>query len=132
MTIDPQGDTGALQPPLMGKRIFVAEDDALLAIDIDDAICAAGGETVGPVARVPQGLEALDAVSDVDGAVLDVDLDGADVFPIAKVLVSRGVPMVFYTGRTDTVVLNAIFPNAPICRKPEERDLIATRLASII
>ena len=99
----------------------------MLAMYLQMELEEIGAQTVGPAARVDA---AVALVSDpdiaIDAAILDVDLHGRDVFPVAQVLRERGVPFVFYTGHGTRADLNARFEGAPVCIKPTlTEDLLA-------
>jgi len=82
---------------LKGKRILVVDDEPLVAMLVEDLLSAAGAQVVGPAATLAEGLALMcDAVP--DGAVLDVNLDGVLVYPLAEALAGAGVPFVFVTG----------------------------------
>lgn len=74
--------------------MLVVEDNAALAFDIDDALSDNGVEVVGPALDFDTGL-ALANENELDGAVLDIDIAGQPVWPIARVLKRDGVPFVF-------------------------------------
>jgi DNA-binding response OmpR family regulator len=82
---------------LTGLRILVVEDTLLIADLIVEELQLVGCEVVGPAPRMETGL-ALALAERLDGALLDVNLNGEMCFPIADVLVKRGVPMAFLTG----------------------------------
>jgi len=64
---------------------------------VEDLLSEAGAEIVGPAATLAAGLELVRAAG-VHGAVLDVNLDGVLVYPVAEALARAGVPFVFLTG----------------------------------
>ena len=80
-----------------GRRILVGEDEIIVAVDVEYTLDDFGAEVIGPAANLA---EALSLVGDaqIDAAVLDVDLAGQDVFPVAERLATRGVPFLFHTG----------------------------------
>lgn len=78
-------------------RILVVEDEMLIALLMEDMLSDLGHEVVAMAMRLPQALE-LAASSDIDLAILDVNLAGLMSFPVADVLAARGVPFVFATG----------------------------------
>lgn len=115
--------------PLDGCRILIAEDNALLVLDIADALSDAGAEIVGPAVSVKSALS-LARSEQLDGGVLDVMLRGGDVFPIAKVLAERGKGIVFITGMLDTSALESDWPTAKVLTKPSlPQDLIQATVA---
>jgi DNA-binding response OmpR family regulator len=82
---------------LEGARVLVVEDEYLVAALIEQILESAGCIVMGPIPRVP---EALDAVNDddYDAAVLDVNLAGERINPVAEALSERDVPFMFVTG----------------------------------
>ena len=84
-------------PELVAVRILVAEDEYLLADALADALIALGAKVIGPIGGLAEAL-ALVATAPIDGAVLDINLRGEMVFPLADTLAASGVPYVFATG----------------------------------
>ena len=82
---------------LAGRRILIVEDEALVAMLVEDALLDAGAEVIGPVATVAEAMALLDAAAP-DAAVLDLNLAGETSTPVADVLANRGVPFVVATG----------------------------------
>ena len=80
------------------RRVLLVEDDYLLATGIADAFARLGVETVGPAGSVKQALELVEHSGRLDAAVLDINLRGDAVYPVADALRARGVPFVFATG----------------------------------
>ena len=78
-------------------RVLVAEDEYLLADALAEALMAPGVQVVGPVGGLAEAL-ALVATVPIDGAVLDINLRGEMVFPLADALAASGVSYVFATG----------------------------------
>ncbi len=97
------------------RRILVVEDDYLQAQDISFFVRGTGGEVLGPVGTLEKG---FDLAPLADSAVLDVDLHGQLVFPLADMLMGRGVPIVFYSGAVSSVSFPARFWHLPVVRKP--------------
>jgi len=115
--------------PLDGCRILVAEDNALLLLDIADFLSDAGAEIVGPAVSV-QRAESLARSEQLDVGVLDVTLKGGDVFPIASILTAKGKGVVFVTGMKDTSALAREWPKAKVLTKPSlPQDLIQATMA---
>jgi CheY-like chemotaxis protein len=103
---------------LTGKRILIVEDEALVALDLEFAFQDEGAEVVGPALSLRDALSVLGSDASIDGAVLDVDLGGKDVFPVAELLCARGVPFVFHTGHATRASLDKPFPGVMVCTKP--------------
>lgn len=82
---------------LAGRRILIVEDESLVAILLETILEDLECEPVGPAGTVDEGLE-LASNADIDGALLDVNVAGELVFPVAAKLTERGIPFVFSTG----------------------------------
>ena len=80
-----------------GKRILLVEDEYLIAQDMACELRNMGLEVIGPFSSVAAALQALETAT-VDGAVLDINLDGDKVYPVADALIARRVPVIFTTG----------------------------------
>jgi CheY-like chemotaxis protein len=84
---------------LVGLRVLVVEDEAMVAMLIEDFLTDLGCVVVGVAGTLASGLKlARDTSIAIDGAMLDINLGGEKVFPIADVLADRGIPFVFATG----------------------------------
>lgn len=84
-------------------RVFIVEDEAVISMLIEDMVSDLGGQVVGPAAKFEQAMS-LALQADFDLAVLDVNVDGLAVYPIADVLCHRGIPFIFVTGYDSSVV----------------------------
>ena len=82
---------------MKSSRILLVEDEALIAMDTEDALVDAGYAVVGPADRLDTAL-ALARAAPIDAAVLDVNLAGSMVWPVATALQQRGIPYVLLTG----------------------------------
>ena len=86
-----------MPPELAGKRVMVVEDEMLIALLVEDMLEDAGCIVVGPFACVSDALAAA-KTEVVDLALLDVNVAGEKVFPVAHALEARGVPFLLLTG----------------------------------
>ena len=107
-------------PDLSGVRILVVEDTLLIAELITEHLQDEGCDVIGPASRVARAL-ALAAREPLDGALLDINLHGEPCFPIADVLVERGVPIAFLTGYGDSAV-PPTYKTVPRLSKPFQLD----------
>jgi two-component sensor histidine kinase len=111
---------------LRGLRVLVVEDSALVAMEIQSALRAEGVEILGPLARLGEALATLQGAPP-DAALLDIDLDGVPVFPLADRLVEQGVPVLFTTGYEPRLVLPPRYATASVLAKPfRGEDAVAT------
>jgi DNA-binding response OmpR family regulator len=114
--------------PLAGRRVLLVEDEALVAMLIEDALDSAGAVMLGPYAAVAPALAAIpDALPEL--AVLDLNLAGESSLPIADELAGRGVPLVFASGYGQAG-LPPRFRGRPMLAKPfDPAELIAVLAA---
>jgi DNA-binding response OmpR family regulator len=78
-------------------RVLIVEDEALIAMLLEDMLAEIGCEAVGPATRLDRALAIAEAES-LDLAILDVNLGSVQSFPVADLLEKRGIPYVFATG----------------------------------
>ena len=84
--------------PLSGRRVLVVEDESLVAMLLETILDDMGCAVVGPESNIDDGLISATTEPSLDAALLDVNVAGEKVFPIAEALRDRGVPFVFSTG----------------------------------
>ena len=97
-------------------RILVVEDTLMLAEVLVDQLEGCGCEVVGPVGHLNRGVT-LAQSEKLDGALLDVNLNGERCFPIAEVLTARSIPFAFLTGYGDAAIAPE-FRHIPRLSKP--------------
>lgn len=102
---------------LAGRHLLVVEDEYLLADDLAATVRARGASVVGPAASLEDAMALLDGGEAVDGAVLDINLQGEKAYGVADLLVTRGVPFVFATGY-DASAIPERFAAVARCEKP--------------
>lgn len=112
-------DGGSTIAPLRGLRVLVVEDGMMVAMLMEDLLEEFGCKIVGPAASVDKAL-ALIATEAIDGAMLDLNLDGHDAYPVADELARRGLPFIFVTGYGDQE-LRGGYNNRPRLPKPFRR-----------
>ena len=117
--------------PLNGLRILVVEDNFLAAEVVRDALEQNGCTVIGPVGRVAEGLRLVEQEK-LDGAVLDINLNGDRCFPIAEALRGRGVPFVFLTGYDSSTVIPAELRETRRLGKPVHEHHLIEALGDLI
>jgi DNA-binding response OmpR family regulator len=89
---------------MSGKpKLLVVEDEALIALELETILLELGCECVGPVTGLAEGLRHAQT-AEVDGAVVNLVLDGKPAYPIAEVLERRGIPFGFASGVPQTAI----------------------------
>ena len=116
--------------PLRGCRILVAEDEPMLALEMEAALEEMGCHVLGPVGTVAGAMALLSAETRrLDAAVLDVNLAGEEVYPVVSALRARGVPVLFASGYSELPPEHA---TAPLLRKPLARGELAAALTALL
>ncbi len=98
------------------RRILIVEDEPLIAMAIEDMLLTMGWVAIGPACRLADALR-LAELEPLDGAILDVNLGGQDVYPVADVLLRRGIGFLLASGYGDWA-LPAYLRNRPRLQKP--------------
>ena len=114
---------------LSGCRILYVEDEALIALDIADALEKEGAIVAGPVNNVADATSLL--AEKIDCAVLDVNLSNGSIAPLARQLESSRIPMVFVTGYTQSD-LPVLWRTWPIFIKPISRVDLVDAIARLV
>jgi PAS domain S-box-containing protein len=114
---------------LAGARVLIVEDAVLLALELETGLAEAGAEIVGPAYELEEAIALLD--QPIDAAVLDANLNGRSVMPVAEVLAARGIPFVFATGYGEAGGAPTGF-DAPIIRKPYDVTQVAAAVAELL
>lgn len=119
----------AAPQPLGGHKVLIVEDRYLIACEMADEVAKLGGEVVGPARDLDRAAELL-AEAPVDLALLDVNLEGEMVFPLAERLAGDGVPFVFLTGY-DQDVLPDPWRQRPRLVKPVDGRVLCQELVRL-
>jgi len=106
--------------PLAGLRVLVVDDEPLVAMLIEDLLADFGCQVVGPAGTVAEALRLVEA-GGLSGALLDVNLAGELVYPVAEALRRANTPFAFVTGYASLGVAPE-FSAAPVLRKPLDID----------
>src|SRR5262249_14409428 len=110
-----------------GNKIMVVEDEALVAMALRDSLDELGFSVIGPFSRISEAMIAL-RNNHVDAAVLDVNLGGELIYPLADVLAADHVPFVFITGYGADEIERR-YASIPILQKPIEPDALRSVFA---
>jgi two-component SAPR family response regulator len=106
---------------LDGIRILIVEDNFVVANALKYLIDGYGGSVAAMVPSLERAFEAL-AAGPVDIAVLDINLNGISVVPLAEHLRAERLPFVFLTGYGDEALLPEHLRGQPRFDKPVEAE----------
>lgn len=125
-----QPRTSAIDPRINGRRILLVEDEPLVAMMMTQMIGDMGGEVIGPFGTLRDAIAGLPEAG-LDAAVLDVNVGGELVYPLAERLARDGTPLMFLTGY-DSKSVDRRFVTARVLTKPIEEAELASALASLL
>jgi CheY-like chemotaxis protein len=109
-----------------GLMVLVVEDEFLIAMDLEAMLRGHGWRVLGPAATVAEALRLLDGGETPDVALLDVNLRGRTVAPVAEVLRERSVPIVLASAYDQAAPIAEVLAELPNVGKPiHERFLLA-------
>jgi DNA-binding response OmpR family regulator len=116
--------------PLQGCKVLIVEDEFLVASLLQEMLETAGCIVAGPIPRIAEAVDAADRDT-YDAAILDINVAGVRIDPVADALSRRSVPFVFVTGYS-TRALPAEYADRPrLCKPFSIADLLGT-LASLV
>lgn len=113
-----------------GARILIAEDDFLIASELEDAVLRRGGMPVGPVASVADALRIVSADT-LGAAILDVNLRDGVVDPVVEHLRQGETPFVLHTGEPRELIAERLGP-ASVLSKPVSADLVIDLVQNLL
>lgn len=102
---------------LSGRRVLIVEDESLVAMLLEAVLDDLGCTVIGPESNIDDGLRVVTGGEQLDAALLDVNVAGQEVFPVAEALKARGIPFVFSTGYGESGLPNEWRGN-PTVQKP--------------
>jgi len=113
-----------------GNRIILVEDEILVAMMMRDILSDLGFSVVGPFSRLSEAMIAA-VHDDIDAGIIDVNLGGEFVYPVAEVLVARDIPFIFVTGY-GVESIDDRFASVPVIKKPVQRQVLQTIFAPAV
>ena len=112
---------------LKGLKVLVVEDESMVSMLMEDMLQDLGCTVVGTVARFDEALRLATNDPAFDVALLDVNLNGRQTFPIAEQLAARGVRFIFATGYGEGILPPSL-QGGPILQKPFELEALQKAL----
>ncbi|HZL30814.1 MAG TPA: response regulator [Pseudolabrys sp.] len=111
-------------------RILVVEDEYLIRMLLEDMLSDIGLEVAAAVGTIKEASE-FAANGEFNAAILDVNLDGQEIFPVADILAKRGKPFVFVTGYGESSLPDA-YRGRPALQKPFQAKQLQTTLSGLL
>ena len=111
-------------------RLLVVEDEYLIRMLLEDMLADLGYDVAAAVGTLAEA-SAIAASGDFNAAILDVNLDGQEVYPVAEILAKRGLPFVFVTGYGERN-LSDPYRDRPALQKPFQAEQLKAVLAEIL
>ncbi len=115
---------------LATPRLLVVEDEYLIRMLLEDMLADLGYDVAAAVGSVAEARE-LAAHGDFNAAILDVNLDGQESYPVADILAARGLPFVFVTGYGERS-LPEPYAQRPALQKPFQAGQLKALLDSVL
>jgi CheY-like chemotaxis protein len=112
---------------LSGRSILIIEDEMLILMMIEDMLADLGCESIAVASKIGQAMTLIDG-QDFDTAMLDMNLNGIESYPIADALTARGVPYFFSTGNSLTNVKDD-YRDQDVLKKPFTFDQLSNMLS---
>jgi CheY-like chemotaxis protein len=116
-------------PPTARRRVLVVEDEILIGMLLEDMLGDLGYTIAATASRVEEAT-APAKDGEFDAAILDVNLNGQDVYPVADILTARGIPFVFATGYGERGLPGA-YQHRPTLQKPFQQETLERHLARL-
>ena len=117
---------------LSGLRLLLVEDETMVAMMVEDMLTDLGCVVVDVAGTVSRGVAlASDAGLSLDGAILDVNLGGDKVYPVAEALVAKGIPFIFATGYGIAGIAET-FAHVPALAKPYDAQALERMLTTAL
>lgn len=111
-------------------RVLVVEDEYLIRMLLEDMLADLGYDVAAAVGTIAEASD-LAAKGDFNVAVLDVNLDGKEIYPVAAILAKRGLPFVFVTGYGERS-LSEPYRDRPALQKPFQVEQLKTMLDGLL
>jgi CheY-like chemotaxis protein len=112
------------------QRVLVVEDEVLIRMLLEDMLADLGYEVAAAVGTLDEA-STLAAGDGFSAAILDVNLDGKEIYPVADILSARGLPFIFVTGYGERA-LPEPYRDRPTLPKPFQAEQLQAALAGLL
>jgi DNA-binding response OmpR family regulator len=109
--------------------VLIVEDEMLLGMDVEMTVSEAGYRVLGPVTSIVEALRVA-RENGVDAAILDINLQGQPVFPLADALAANNIPFIVLTGH-ERAMLPERYRDRPFIQKPYRVEELLTALKAL-
>jgi DNA-binding NtrC family response regulator len=116
---------------LKGLSVLVVEDDFLVLSELEAVLREAGADAIHCCRTIRQATAMLDQKKTM-AAILDVRIGGDSITPVARTLVQRGTPFLFYTGQINGDRIMAEWPDRPVLSKPSSSQRIVSAVVDLM
>ena len=113
-----------------GPKVLIVEDEYLIRMLLEDMLDELGFQVAAAVGSIAEAKQHADG-GNFQAAILDVNVDGQEIFPVADVLAERGLPFVFVTGYGENS-LPERFRGRPALQKPFQVDRLKATLDKLL
>ena len=118
------------EPSQEQPRVLVVEDEYLIRMLLEDMLADLGYAVAAAVGSIAEA-RAHAAIGDFSAAILDVNLEGQEIFPVADMLAARSLPFVFVTGYGERS-LPERYRDRPALQKPFQAEQLDAALSELL
>ena len=118
------------ESPTAAPRLLVVEDEYLIRMLLEDMLADLGYDVAAAVGSIAEA-SAVAANGDFSAAILDVNVDGREIYPVADILAKRGVPFVFVTGYGERSLADP-YNNRPALQKPFQVEQLKNAIVGLL
>jgi len=119
-----------MESPRARKRFLIVEDEAMIALLLEDYLGDLGYDVAALADNVDDALAQVHSGGWIDAAILDVNVRGRSIKPVADALKAAGTPFCFMTGYGAGVETG--HPDAALIGKPFDLEVVRRILADLI
>jgi len=112
------------------RRVLVVEDEYLIRMLLEDMLDELGYDVAAAVGTISEARQ-IATEGEFNAAILDVNLDGQEIYPVADILVGRGLPFLFVTGYGERSLPEA-YRGRPALQKPFQAEQLKATLAGLL